>query len=136
MSYYDQMKPVEQDQAITRKAIEQFQKLVQDYPDSRYASDALAKIDICRGRLAQKELWVATYYSTRATRGGPPAPGMVLKDYPRTLVMPEALFSLAEVNSADGREREESSASGGWPTSIPTPSGAAAPPSASAAATR
>src|SRR5262245_8512697 len=53
MSYYDQMKPVEQDQAITAKAIEAFRTLVRDYPDSRYASDALGKIDICRGRLAQ-----------------------------------------------------------------------------------
>ncbi len=62
MSYYDQMKPVEQDQGLTVKAMEQFKKLVREYPDSRYASDALAKIEICRGRLAQKELWVAAYY--------------------------------------------------------------------------
>src|SRR5262245_27822492 len=44
MSYYDQMKPVEQDQAITAKAIEAFRTPVRDYPDSRYASDALGKI--------------------------------------------------------------------------------------------
>ncbi len=62
MSYYDQMKPVEQDQEITRKAMEAFKVLVREYPESRYAADALAKIDICRGRLAQKELWVAAYY--------------------------------------------------------------------------
>src|SRR3990167_5920168 len=62
MSYYDQLKPVEQDQGITVKAMEAFKKLVRDYPDSRYASVALAKIDICRGRLAQKDLWVASYY--------------------------------------------------------------------------
>ena len=62
VSYYDQMKPVEQDQALTGKALAQFKKLVKDYPQSRYASDALAKIDICRGRLAQKELFIAHYY--------------------------------------------------------------------------
>jgi rubrerythrin len=62
MSYYDQMKPVEQDQAITQKAITAFKTLVRDYPDSRYAGDGLAKIEVCRGRLAQKELWVASYY--------------------------------------------------------------------------
>ncbi len=45
MSYYDQLKPVEQDQGLTVKAMEQFRKLVREYPDSRYASDALAKID-------------------------------------------------------------------------------------------
>src|SRR5215813_11746861 len=62
MSYYDQMKPVEQDQGLTVKAMDQFKKLVREYHDSRYASDTLAKIDVCRGRLAQKELWVAAYY--------------------------------------------------------------------------
>ena len=104
MSYYDQMKPVEQDQEITRKAMEAFRVLVRDYPESRYAADALAKIDICRGRLAQKELWVAAYY---INQGNPGAARQrlekVVKEYPRTLVIPEALFRLGEVYSGDGR---------------------------------
>src|SRR5919204_3872102 len=57
MSYYDQLKPVEQDQSLAKKALEQFKKLVREYPESRYATDALGKIDICIGRVAQKELW-------------------------------------------------------------------------------
>jgi outer membrane protein assembly factor BamD len=104
MSYYDQLKPVEQDQGLTAKAAEQFRKLVKEYPDSRYATDALAKIDICRGRLAQKELWVAAYY---INQGNPGAARQrlekVVKEYPRTLVIPEALFRLGEVYSGDGR---------------------------------
>jgi outer membrane protein assembly factor BamD len=107
MSYYDQLKPVEQDQGLTVKAIEQFRKLVKEYPDSRYATDALAKIDICRGRLAQKEVWVAGYYFSQ---GNPSAARQrlefVLKEYPRTLVIPETLFTLAEVNFAEGKNRE------------------------------
>ena len=107
MSYYDQMKPVEQDQGLTVKAMDQFKKLVREYPDSRYASDALAKIDICRGRLAQKELWVAAYY---INQGNPGAARQrlekVVKEYPRTLVIPEALFRLGEVYSGDGRAEE------------------------------
>ncbi len=107
MSYYDQLKPVEQDQGLTAKAVEQFRKLVKEYPDSRYATDALAKIDVCRGRLAQKEVWVATYYFSQ---GNPSAARQrlefVLKEYPRTLVIPETLFTLAEVNFAEGKKRE------------------------------
>src|SRR6266850_1096947 len=49
-------------EAESDKALDQFKKLVKEYPDSRYATDALAKIDVCRGKLAQKEVWVATYY--------------------------------------------------------------------------
>jgi len=107
MSYYDQMKPVEQDQGLTLKALEQFRKLVKEYPASRYATDGLAKIDICRGRIAQKELWVATYYFNQ---GNPSTARqrleLVLKEYPRTLVVPETLFLLAEVNFYEGRTAE------------------------------
>jgi len=107
MSYYDQMKPVEQDQGLTQKALDQFKKLVKEYPESRYATEALAKIDICRGRLAQKEVWVANYYFTQ---GNPSAARqrleMVLKGYPRTLVIPETLYLLAEVNFYEGKNAE------------------------------
>ncbi|HKZ07814.1 MAG TPA: outer membrane protein assembly factor BamD [Methylomirabilota bacterium] len=107
MSYYDQMKPVEQDQSITARAIDQFKKLVREYPDSRYASDALAKIDVCRGRLAQKELWVAAYYLNQGnTVAARQRLEVVLKDYPRTLVVPEALFRLGEVATSEGKTDE------------------------------
>jgi len=107
MSYYDQLKPVEQDQAITIKAMDAFKVLIREYPESRYAADALAKIDIGRGRLAQKELWVASYY---INQGNPAAARQrlenVVKDYPRTLVIPEALYRLGEVYAIDGRNQE------------------------------
>ena len=107
MSYYDQLKPVEQDQGITLKAMDAFKVLVREYPESRYAGDALAKIDVCRGRLAQKELWVATYY---INQGNPSAARQrlekVIKEYPNTLVIPEALYRLGEVYAGDGRTQE------------------------------
>src|SRR5262249_55837310 len=107
MSYYDQIKPVEQDQGITIKAMDAFKTLVREYPESRYAADALAKIDIGRGRLAQKELWVATYY---INQGNPSAARQrlekVVKEFPRTLVIPEALYRLAEVYQNDGRTED------------------------------
>jgi outer membrane protein assembly factor BamD len=107
MAYYDQMKPIEQDQSITTKALDQFKKLVKEYPESRYASDALAKIDICRGRLAQKELWVANWYFTQGNPGGARQRlELLLKEYPRTLVIPETLWLLAEVNVREGKTRE------------------------------
>src|SRR5262244_124400 len=105
MAYYDQIKPIEQDQGLAKKAFEEFKKLVKEYPESRYAGDALAKIDICRGREAQKELWVATYYFNQGNPSGARQRlELVLKEYPRTLVVPEALWLLAEVNSREGRD--------------------------------
>ncbi len=107
MAYYDQLKPIEQDQTLARKALEAFKKLVKEYPESRYATDALAKIDVCRGRLAQKEVWVASYYFSQGNTAG--ARGRleyVLKEYPRTLVYPEALWLLAEVALREGKPEE------------------------------
>jgi outer membrane protein assembly factor BamD len=107
MSFYDQLKPIEQDQTLAKKALDQFKRLVKDYPESRYATDALAKIDVCRGRLAQKEVWVATYYFNSGNPGGARQRlELVLKDYARTLVIPEALWLLAEVNFREGRVPE------------------------------
>jgi outer membrane protein assembly factor BamD len=107
MSYYDQLKPVEQDQGTTAKALAEFQKLVKEYPESRYAPDALAKIDIGRLRLAQKELWVAHYYSRQGnTTAARQRLEFILKEYPGTLVVPETLFLLAEIQRQEGRPEE------------------------------
>jgi outer membrane protein assembly factor BamD len=107
MAFYDQIKPIEQDQTVAGRALEQFRKLVKDYPESRYATDALAKIDICRGRLAQKEVWVASYYFTQGNPGAARQRlELVLREYPRTLVVPEALWMLAEVNAREGKTIE------------------------------
>jgi outer membrane protein assembly factor BamD len=87
--------------------MEAFKVLVREYPESRYAADALAKIDICRGRLAQKELWIAAYYMNQGNPAAArPRLEKVLKEYPRTLVIPEALFRLGEVYSGDGRTED------------------------------
>ncbi|HEX3178587.1 MAG TPA: outer membrane protein assembly factor BamD [Methylomirabilota bacterium] len=107
MSYYDQIKPIEQDQGLAAKAMDQFKKLVKDYPESRYATDGLAKIEVCRGRLAQKEVWVAAWYIGQGNPSGArPRLEKVIKDYPRAPVIPEALSLLADVNFSEGRNAD------------------------------
>jgi outer membrane protein assembly factor BamD len=104
MGYYDQIKPIEQDQTLAKKALEQFKKVIKDYPESRYATDSLAKIDICRGRLAQKEVWIAAYYINQGNPSAArPRLELVVKEYARTLVYPEALWLLAEVETSEGK---------------------------------
>lgn len=107
MAYYDQIKPIEQDQTITAKALDEFKKLVKDYPESRYATNALSKIDVCRGLLAQKEVWIATYYFNQGSLGAARQRlDGVLRDYQRALVVPEALWLLSEINLREGKKRE------------------------------
>ncbi|MGH7320885.1 MAG: outer membrane protein assembly factor BamD [Candidatus Rokuibacteriota bacterium] len=103
-SYFDQIPTLERDQAITAKGLAEFQKLIKQYPESRYAPDAIGKIEACRLRLAQKELWVAAYY---VRQGNLPAAlpryDTVLKEYGRTAAAPEALFQKADALIRLGR---------------------------------
>jgi len=111
MSYYDQLQTVEKDQGLTAKALAEFQKLLKYYPESRYAPDVLAKIEICRNRLAQKELWVAEYY----VRQGNPAAALqrleiILKDYPRAMVIPQTLYLKGDALFRLGQREEAAKA--------------------------
>ena len=97
-AYFDQMPIVERDQGVTAKALAELQKLIRLYPESRYAPDAIAKIEVCRLRLAQKELWVADYYVRRSNfQAALQRYDALLKDYARTAAVPEALYQKADV---------------------------------------
>jgi outer membrane protein assembly factor BamD len=98
---------VEQDQALTARGLEAFKKLVREYPESRYAPDALAKIEVCLDRLAQKEMWVANYYRNQGNvKAARQRLEGVLKDYPRSNALPGALFLLAEIYEQEERSEE------------------------------
>jgi outer membrane protein assembly factor BamD len=106
-SYYDQMPTLERDQGLAKKGLEEFQRLLRLYPESRYAPDALVKIEACRLRLAQKELWVADFY---VRQGNFPAAlqryDTILKEYPRTAAAPQALYQKADALMRLGRSAE------------------------------
>lgn len=106
-SYFDQIPTVERDQNITAKALGELQKLIRLYPESRYAPDALVKIETCRLRLAQKELWIADYYVRRDNlQAALQRYDVILKDYARTAAAPEALYQKADTLMRLGRTAE------------------------------
>lgn len=106
-SYFDQMPSLERDQAITAKAMAEFQKLIRLYPESRYAPDAIVKIETCRGRLAEKELWVADFYSRRGNLDAAiQRYDAILKEYPRSAAAPQALYQKADALIRLGRTDE------------------------------
>jgi outer membrane protein assembly factor BamD len=106
-SYFDQMPTLERDQAITARALAEFYKLIKLYPESRYAPDAIVKIEACRLRLAEKELWIAAYYVRRGNlQAALPRYDTVLKEYPRTQAAPEALYRKGDALLRLGRTEE------------------------------
>jgi outer membrane protein assembly factor BamD len=106
-SFFDQMPTVERDQKITSQALQEFQKLIRLYPESRYAPDAIVKIETCRLRLAQKELWIAAFYVRQGKyESALPRFDTVIKEYGRTQAAPEALYQKADTLVRLGRSDE------------------------------
>jgi outer membrane protein assembly factor BamD len=106
-SYFDQMPTLERDQAITSRALAEFQKLIRLYPESRYAPDTIVKIEACRLRLAQKELWVADFYVRQGKyESALQRYDTVLRDYGRTQAAAQALYQKADALLRLGRTDE------------------------------
>lgn len=62
MSHFRQMRHVDRDQTPTRKAADEFERLLQRYPDSGYAHQARRKLRECYASLAGHELFIADFY--------------------------------------------------------------------------
>ncbi|MCS7150635.1 MAG: outer membrane protein assembly factor BamD [Caldimicrobium sp.] len=61
-SYYKLRQPTDRDQSFTKKAIENYQRLVQNFPQSPYNLEAEKRIRELRELLASQELYVANFY--------------------------------------------------------------------------
>jgi outer membrane protein assembly factor BamD len=59
---YRQRSTIDRDQTYTQKAIDEFQRLKQKFPDSEYISKADTYLTRCRQDLAEHEFYVAEYY--------------------------------------------------------------------------
>ena len=65
MSYFRQTDAADRDQTFTRKALDEFELLINQMPDSQYTPDARERRVQCRRKLAEKELYVGIFYFNR-----------------------------------------------------------------------
>jgi outer membrane protein assembly factor BamD len=65
MSFYRAADTPDRDQSFTKKALEEFQLVVTQMPDSQYVRDAREHVGRCRHKLGEKELYVGTFYFSR-----------------------------------------------------------------------
>ena len=96
-SYYAEIPDISRDQDRAAKALEAFKKVVQDYPNSEYVSDAKFKIQVTSDQLAGKEMSVGRFYLNR--RNYTAAINRfraVLSNYQTTRHAEEALYRLTE----------------------------------------
>ena len=97
LTWYDAIVDVARDQSSARRALEELQKVVQRYPNSKYARDAQLKIDLCNDQLAGKEMMIGRYYLGQRKRvAAINRFKTVLTRYQTTSHAPEALHRLVE----------------------------------------
>lgn len=97
MSYFKRIPHITRDQAVTLKAYNAMNALVEKYPDSEYVEDAKNKILVTRDQLAGKEMLVGRYYQERREfLASINRYRKVVESYPNTRHVEEALARLTE----------------------------------------
>lgn len=107
MCYYAQTQHIERDHSVIEKAGQAFEELIEKHPHTVYAKDANLKIDFIRAHLSAKELTIGRYYQSEnncvaaMTRFNE-----LIKRFPKTPQVPEALYRLIECQIALGLKEE------------------------------
>lgn len=103
LSFYEQSLPAALDQGMTRRAIAQFERLLERYPGTEFGADSEDKITELRARLAEKDYQSAMLY---VTLGSPGSARIYLEavadEYPDTVWARRALLELARGHTSDG----------------------------------
>ncbi|MBD5401057.1 outer membrane protein assembly factor BamD [bacterium] len=103
MCYYRQVSDVRREPGMSTYALQQFQQLVERFPNSPYAKNAENKIVILKNYIAGKVMYAARNDMQR--QNWPSAIShlqSVVKDAQETVMTPEALFRLTECYTAIG----------------------------------
>ncbi len=110
-SYFNQIKDITRDQQLSRDAIDTFQQLTRNFPDSQYSKDAREKMIVAADQLAGKEMSVGRYYLgngqyTAAINRF----RVVVERYQTSTHIEEALYRLTEANLSLGLINEAQTA--------------------------
>ena len=92
---YEQIPIIERDQTPAKESAEEFQKLINRFPNSEYAKDARLKIDLIRDHLAAKEVEIARFYQQKESHlAAINRLKLTVKEYQTSSQVPEALYRL------------------------------------------
>jgi outer membrane protein assembly factor BamD len=96
LCFYQQVLSKDRDQKATVKALTAFQNVVANYPSSLFAQKAEEKIAFCRRRLAENELYIASFYLRQGKYAAAEKRSIAtLTKYPLSGLDDEALYYLA-----------------------------------------
>ncbi|PIE62167.1 MAG: outer membrane protein assembly factor BamD [Desulfobacter postgatei] len=63
MCWFNQINTIDRDATPSKKAMAEFERLIQLFPDNEYSQQALAHIDACIDNIASHELYIANFYN-------------------------------------------------------------------------
>jgi len=111
MSYYDQVLDPKRDQTSARRSLAAYDKLLQRYPNSRYAAEAANRARILRDLIAASDMQVGRYYLRRNNYlAAINRFRTVVTEYQTTEQVEEALMRLTEAYMALGIVNEAQTA--------------------------
>jgi len=111
LSYYDQIDQVGRDQGIAFQALQALRLVIERYPDSEYAQDAILRFDLAFDHLAGKEMEIGRYYLRRQHyTAAINRFRVVVEQFETTGHTPEALLRLVEAYLALGLTDEAQTA--------------------------
>jgi len=103
LCHYKQMLSPDRDQTFAQEAVEQFQLLLDLYPQSPYTGKALCKITEAKQKIAEHEFFVGSFYLKKKNYPGAIKRfNKILKIYPHTIEKDKLFFHLAEANILAG----------------------------------
>ena len=111
LSYYDQIDEVGRDQGLTFQALQSLRTVIENYPDSEYATSAILKFDLAFDHLAGKEMEIGRYYLKRDHyTAAINRFRVVVEDFQTTTHTAEALHRLVESYLSLGLNEEAQTA--------------------------
>ena len=111
LSYYDQIDQVGRDQGVTFQALQALRDVIERFPDSEYAKDAILRFDLAFDHLAGKEMEIGRYYlRARHYAAAINRFRVVVEQFQTTSHTPEALMRLVEAYLALGLTDEAQTA--------------------------
>ncbi|MDH5774977.1 MAG: outer membrane protein assembly factor BamD [Nitrospirota bacterium] len=97
VSHYKQFRTVDRDPEPLNNAITGFEKLLKEFPASRYEAEAKQTIQTCKEQLVQRHLMVGEFYYKRGSYlAAANRYEKIIKEFPELETTGEAMFHLAK----------------------------------------
>ncbi|MCM2254816.1 MAG: outer membrane protein assembly factor BamD [Vicinamibacteria bacterium] len=107
-SHFEQRNPPDRDQKATMEALEEFDRLLQLFPESAHVETTRERITTCRQSLARAEFVAGYFYqkTRQAWRAAIQRYEFLLKEYPDYAGLDEVLFRTAQCKSFQAQPAE------------------------------